>query len=422
MLKLLGVTVAATIAAWLILGTGAPADRAGGGASARESMDLPAVAGLSLALDRAESTRGDLVEEWIRLASVPASSGTEGARADVVEERMRAAGLEGVRRDAAGNVIGVIPGRDRSAKKVVFMAHMDTVAKPGADFTIRRDGDRLSGPGVRDDSAGLAALLAAARLARAAGIVPPVDTMIVASVGEELGLKGSQAFMAASGESVGAFVAVDGYLGQISYGATAIHWTKMHFRAKGAHTLKSHENPSATLAAAKAIEAIYAIDVPRRPEDLESWLNVGMLGGGEVPNAQARDAWFTVDLRSNDAAVEEHLDGKIDEACRRAAASVGVTFDAESLQRLEGARIEGLRDSKIVRAASAALDRAGWREVQLTPRGTADHNIAIQMGIPAIDIGVTTGDGAHTPDEFADVPPYVTGVKQLILMLASPLT
>jgi len=413
--KLGGVTVALTFAAWLLLGSGSPAGAARAGGIAPSSA-------VAQALERAESTRGDLVEAWIRLASIPASSGTEGARADVVEAWMREAGLEGVRRDSVGNVIGELPGRDRSAKKAVYMAHMDTVAKPGADFTMKRDGDRLRGPGVRDDSAGLAALLAAARLARAAGIVPPVDTLIVASVGEELGLKGSQAFMAASGGSVGAFVAVDGYLGQISYGATAIHWTKMHFRAKGAHTLKSHENPSATLAAAKAIEALYAIDVPRRPEDLESWLNVGMLGGGEVPNAQARDAWFTVDLRSNDAGVEEQLDRKIEEACRKAAAAVGVTFDAEPLQRLEGARIEGLRDSKIVRAASAALDQAGWRDVELTPRGTADHNIAIQMGIPAIDIGVTTGDGAHTPDEFADVPPYLTGVKQLIVLLASPLT
>jgi acetylornithine deacetylase/succinyl-diaminopimelate desuccinylase-like protein len=274
---------------------------------------------------------------------------------------------------------------------------------------------------VRDDSSGLAALVAAARIARESGVVPPTDVIIVASVQEETGLRGSQAFLDVMGRDLGAFVAVDGYLGQISYGATSILWTKMHFRAKGSHTLKSHENPSATLAAAKAIEGIYAVQPPRRPEDLESWINVGMLGGGDVPNAQARDAWFTVDLRSNDLATMADLEAKIMEACRRAAAEVGVTFEDETLQRLKGARIEGHRDSAIVQAARKALEQLGWREVILTPRGTADHNIAIQMGIPAIALGVTTGDGAHTPDEFADIAPYTTGVKQLILLMASPL-
>jgi len=398
---------------------GAP--NAHGGVPPPSMAALAATPAVASALKKADASRDLLVAEWTRIASIPSFSGQEGGRADAIEAAFREAGLEGVRRDAAGNVIGILPGRDRSAKTSVFMAHMDTVAQPGADFTMRRDGDRLRGPGVRDDSAGLAAILASARLAREAGVVPPVDTLLVASVEEETGLKGSQAFLEAMGAGVGSFVAVDGYLGQISYGATGIYWMKMHFKAKGSHTLKSYENPSATLAAAKAIEAIYRIAVPRHPEELESWLNVGMLGGGEVPNAQARDAWFTVDLRSNDVARIADLEGQIVGACKAAASEVGVTFEAESLQRLKGAEIEGMRDSAIVAAARGALEFLDWRDVMITPRGTADHNIAIQRGIPGVGIGVTTGDGAHTPDEVADIPPYVTGVKQLILLIASPL-
>lgn len=378
----------------------------------------PAVA---KALGQVDASQEALVAGWIRIASTPSSSGHEGSRADLAESLMKAADLESVRRDATGNVIGVIPGADRKAKKAVFMAHMDTVARPGTEFTILRESGRLRGPGVRDDSSGLSAVLSAAGFVRRNGIKPPTDVIVVASVQEEVGLKGSQAWLGDNAADVGVFVAVDGYLGQISYAATTIIWTRMHFLAAGSHTLKSHENPSATLAAAKAIEAIYKIPLQRTPEDLESWINIGMLGGGDVPNAQARDAWFTVDLRSNDAVIAAGLEDKILDACWRAAADVGVSFQSEDLQRLKGARIEGNRDSVVARSAQLVLEHLGWREVILTPRGTADHNIAIQMGIPAIALGVTTGDGAHTPDEFADIAPYTTGVKQLILLMASPL-
>jgi len=396
-------------------------------ASDEEAPSLQAIAAraaeppLSAALAAVDTRREALIEAWVAIASVPASSGEESARAALVEKQMRDAGLESVAIDDAGNVSGTLPGEDRQAKAVVVMAHMDTVGAPGADFGVRRGEGRLTGIGIRDDSSGLAALLAASSLAAELGIRPPTDVVFVASVAEETGLNGARAYLDRNGDRVGAFVAVDGYLGQVSYAATAITWMKMHFLAAGAHTLRSHEAPSATLAAAKAIERVYAIPVPRRPERVESWLNVGMMGGGEVPNAQARDAWFTVDLRSNDAKTAADLERRIRQACEKAAADVGVRFEAEDLQRLEAASIDGHRGSRLVLTTRAVLGFLGWPDVRVTPRGTADHNVALLRGIPAIAIGVTTGDGAHTPDEYADTGPYTTGIKQLLLLISSPL-
>ena len=408
-----GLVVAA--AAWL---QGAPEGAGGEPGGIQELAARPEVARALAAVD---AQKDRILQDWIDLASTPSFSGDEGRRAEIVESRMKAAGLEDVHRDAAGNVMGILPGLDRKAKRTVFMAHMDTVAKPGADFTVRREDGILRGPGVRDDSSGLSATLTAARLAGEAGIVPPTDVQIVASVQEETGLNGSKAYMKEADEKVGAFVAVDGYLGQISYGATAIYWGKMHFRAPGAHTLRSYGSPSATLALARAIEQVYKISIRRHPEEMETWLNVGMVGGGEVPNAQARDAWFTVDLRSNDPAIEKEIEAKILAICEETARKTGVTFDHEVLQRLEGASIPGHIHSRIVQTARLVLTYLGWDEIGLTPRGTADHNIAIQRGIPAIAIGSTTGEGAHTPAESADIGPYGTGIKQIILMMASPL-
>jgi acetylornithine deacetylase/succinyl-diaminopimelate desuccinylase-like protein len=355
---------------------------------------------VSRALARVDADGERIVDAWVRLASTPASSRHEDRRAALVEDLLRAAGLREIRRDRAGNVVGVLPGRDRDAPKVVFMAHMDTVAQPGAEFTISREEGILRGPGVRDNSSGLSGLLTAARIAREAGIEPPADVLVVASVEEEIGLNGSKAFLEESGDQVGAFVAVDGYLGEISYAATSIFWTRMHFGAPGAHTLRSYQHPSATLAVAKAIEGIYEIELRRHPEELESWINIGMLGGGEVPNAQARDAWFTVDLRTNDPASAERLKKRILEICEGAAREVGVSFDHEILQELRGAKIPRHARSRIVQASRAALAHLEWGEIRL---------------------GVTTGEGAHTPDEHADIEPFSTGVKQLILLMAAGL-
>ncbi len=402
--------------------TGAPAEsptRAALTPPARLSGD-PRV---QAALREADARQERYVQEWIRIAEIPAPSGGEDRRADHVATRLRGMGLEAVHRDRTGNVVGLLRGRDPSLARLALVAHLDTVAAAAADHRVTRlDAGRLSAPGVRDNASGLAGLLAAVDLMRRHGLEPPADTFVVASVKEEVGLEGARRFVEEHAAELGAFVAVDGYLGQISYGATGIAWYRFFFRAPGGHTLEAHERPSAVLGAARAIERIGAIPLRRSPPEAESWLNIGVIGGGTVPNAQARDAWFTVDLRSNDPQGFEALEIQVMEAATRAAREVGVQVERETLQRMPATPAAQREPPLLAIAAQAILEHLGWREIHLTPRGTADHNVALARGIPGIAIGVTTGRSAHSPDEVADVGPFTTGVKQLLLLALTVLT
>ena len=76
------------------------------------------------------------------------------------------------------NLIGVLPGRDRTAPALTLMAHYDSV--PGS-------------PGAADDAAGVAAMLETVRAIKARG-VPARDVMVLITDGEEAGLLGAHAF------------------------------------------------------------------------------------------------------------------------------------------------------------------------------------------------------------------------------------
>lgn len=78
------------------------------------------------------------------------------------------------------NVVGILPGKDRSLPAVLLMAHHDSV---------------WGSPGAADDGAGVAAALETIRLVKAAG-QPRRDLMVLFSDGEELGLEGARAFFA----------------------------------------------------------------------------------------------------------------------------------------------------------------------------------------------------------------------------------
>jgi len=93
------------------------------------------------------------------------------------------------------------------------------------------------------------------------------------------------------------------------------------FHRPGGHTRSQTPPYSATLPLARAIQRIYQLRVPTRPS---SNLNIGMLGGSEVVNAKASDAWFTVDLRSTSNEVIADLEKQIKVILDGEAARVGM--------------------------------------------------------------------------------------------------
>ncbi|MFM8819769.1 MAG: M20/M25/M40 family metallo-hydrolase [Phenylobacterium sp.] len=76
------------------------------------------------------------------------------------------------------NIIGVLPGKDRSAPALALVAHYDSVP---------------NSPGAADDAAGVATVLEVARMLRT-GPVPSRDVIFLLTDGEEAGLLGAQAF------------------------------------------------------------------------------------------------------------------------------------------------------------------------------------------------------------------------------------
>ncbi len=81
---------------------------------------------------------------------------------------------------AVENVVGVLPGRDRSQPALALMAHYDSV--PGS-------------PGAADDATGVAAIFEVVRAIRTRG-TPERDIIVLITDGEEAGLLGARAFFA----------------------------------------------------------------------------------------------------------------------------------------------------------------------------------------------------------------------------------
>ena len=337
----------------------------------------------------------------VELARIPAPTGAEHDRAAVVRRWWEEDGWQ-PRTDDAGNVWAQAGGGDGPG--LLVCAHLDTVFPVTVPHVVITEPGRLSGPSVGDDSIGVASLPAVARLSQPGPGTGPL--WLVATVGEEGtgNLAGIRHALDHAPQPVAAVIAIEGnYLGRVvTTGVGSVRW-RVSYHGPGGHAWERSQAPSAVHAAARAGALIAGLDVA----GARCSVNIGTICGGEAINARAREAWFEVDLRADSAAALASLVDQAGAIVRAADDQIRVRIE-EIGSRPAGGIAES---SALARAAVAAHERAGV-PAELRAAST-DANAAYAAGIPAVALGVTRGDGEHTPEEWIETAPVADGLGVL---------
>jgi len=361
--------------------------------------------------DYIDRNHESIVREWVAITEINAPSGQEQQRAKYVERLLQKYHLDDIHYDSTGNLIAVRRGSG-GGPVIVFDAHLDTVFQPGLQIKATiRDG-KIYAPGIGDDTRNVEALLATIRALNDAKIKTKGDLIFVFTVQEETTMKGATAFVHEHKARIDQYIALDGGYEGFTYAGIGINWYRHHFIGPGGHTRSQTPPYSASLPLARAIDRIYQLKVPTRPS---SNLNIGMLGGSEVVNAKASDAWFTVDLRSTNNEVIADLEKQIKLILDEEAARVGMTVKTDVISASPAATIPGHRDSYLVRIAEAVHRVAGF-DPPIGNAGSNNSSAALREGISSISTGAGPCDGAHSLAENCEIEPLYKGIKKIMLL------
>lgn len=363
------------------------------------------------ATDYIDKDRDQILREWIAITEINAPSAHEQERAKYIEGLLRKYKLQDVRFDAAGNLIAVRKGSG-GGPVIVFDAHLDTVFQPGLKIKATiRDG-RVYAPGVGDDTRNIEALLATFRALDVANVKTKGDLIFVFTVEEESSLRGAEEFVKENKGKVDHYIALDGGYEGFTYAGIGISWYRHHFIGPGGHTRSRTPPYSATLPVARAITRIYDLKVPTNPS---SNLNIGMLGGSEVVNAKAADAWFSVDLRSTDNDVVADLEKKIAAILEEEGRRAEMTVKTEVISTSKAAVIPGHRESHLVKVAEAVHRAMGFNP-SITNTGSNNSSAALLAGISSISTGAGPCSDSHALTENCEIEPLYKGIKKILLL------
>ena len=362
------------------------------------------------AFDYIDKDRDAILREWIAITEINAPSKHEQERAKFIETLLRKHKLD-IRYDEVGNLIATRKGTG-GGPVAVFDAHLDTVFKPGLKIKATvRDG-RVYAPGVGDDTRNIEALLATIRALDAAQIKTKGDIVFLFTVDEEEEMTGAEHYTKQNKGKIDYYVALDGGYEGFTYAGIGINWYRHHIVGPGGHTRSRTPPYSASLPMARAIARIYELKVPTTPS---SNLNIGMMGGSEVVNAKANDAWFTVDLRSTSNEVIADLEKQIAAILEEEAKREGMTIKTDILSKSPAAVLPGNRESRLVKIAEAVHRAMGFNP-PIGNAGSNNSSAALLQGITSISTGAGPCADAHALTENCEIEPLYKGIKKILLL------
>lgn len=349
-----------------------------------------------------------LVELAIRIQQIPAPTFQEEARAEFIHELFIREQLEDVCTDETGNVLARLPGTG-AGKPLIISAHMDTVFPAGTDLTVKRGSELIHGPGLGDNSMGVAALFGLIWFLRERALALPGDLWFVANVCEEgLGdLRGMKAVVDRFGAEAHAYLVLEGLaLGHVYHRAVGVRRYRVKVRTEGGHSWSDYGQPSAVHELAKLIVGLTSLNLPLHPR---TTINVGKISGGTSVNVIASEASIDLDLRSEGKESLAELIAAVDKLIRQANRP-GVSVDAEVIGQRPAGEIPA--GHPLVMLGKDCLREQGLDAGLIS--GSTDANIPLSKGYPAIVLGITTGGSAHTIHEYVNITPIAQGMQQLI--------
>lgn len=353
----------------------------------------------------------------VAIQQIPAPTFAEGQRAAFVRHQFAAAGLADVSVDELGNVYARLPGVG-SARPLVVSAHIDTVFPVETSLDLQREPERIAGPGIGDNSVGVAGLLGLVWMLQEKEMNLPGDVWLAANVAEEgLGdLRGMKAVVARFGAQPRAYLVLEGMgLGHVYHRGLGVQRYRISVHTKGGHSWVDYGRASAVHELSRIVARLANMTIPTQPR---TSLNVGVIGGGTSINTIASDAYCEIDLRSEEA-------GALLDLARRVEGIVQAAHQPGSVQTRVvqiGQRPAGgiPSDHPLVQAAERCIEKQG-----LAPHrniASTDASWPLSLGYPAVCLGLTVGGGAHTLSEYILTQPLRQGLSQLQCLVQSVFT
>lgn len=359
--------------------------------------------------DKLKKYRELLLANLVMVGEIPAPTFNEEERVKFILNRFDEAGLTDSSIDDHGNGVGVLSGQD-GKDAILLNAHADTIFSQKTDHTMQVSSDSITGPGVADNSLGLAALATLPYILEDLDIELKKDLILFAGV-KSLGrgnLEGIRFFLENNTFKISDAICLEGIqLGRLSYSSIGMLRGEITCTVPESYDWSRFGDASAILTLNEVINKINDIRLPKRPR---TSIVMGSIVGGTSFNTIARDATLGFEVRSESQEVVEETGTTIEDIVHEVSSKTGDQVELDIFAKRSPGGIPYAHPlNECARSVMETLDI----EPRLAP-STSELSALIDEEIPALTLGITVGERTFKTNETIQIDPIFKGLAQLI--------
>ena len=377
--------------------------------------------------------REEILSNVVMLSQIPAPTGFEEERGQFVLDRFVAAGLPEASPDEFGNAVATLPGRT-GQRKLMVVAHLDTIADAQTDHNVTVTSDRLIGPGISDNSLGASVLAMLPACLDHLGIRLDSDLRLVGSVkslerANHEGLRMHLDNMASPGLShngerplieadatdanlapdrIEAAVCLEGInQGRLNYFSIGTLRGDIACDVQPTAHSRSYGSESAVVVLNQIINRMLSIEVPQRPF---TKVSINRVRAGRYYDVEPDHAELSFEVNSHSDKMIERIEREIGDIVAENSArhAVSSTLDVFFRRRAGGLTFS----HPLVRGTHEVMVALGIEADQ--GHSPSELSEFIGRGIPALTLGLTRGEKHRSKPDHVLIEPILTGVAQLI--------
>lgn len=364
--------------------------------------------------EAAESMRDILLANVVMIGEIPAPTCYEDQRVQFIQNRFSECGLQNCSADEVGNGFGILNG-SVGERNLLLVAHADTIFSDKVDHTISLLSDRIMGPGVGDNSLGVAVLASLPLLLERLDIQLKSNLILMAGA-RSLGrgnLEGLRFFLHNNKQPIAGALCVEGVkLGRLSYSSIGMLRGEISVRVPEMYDWSRFGASGAIITLNDIINKITRIPLPKRPK---TSIVLGTIEGGNSFNTIATHSLLRFEIRSESADIVHDILEEIRDRITETELETSAEITLDILARREPGGIDFRHP--LVRQARDVL-KALHIEPRVAP-STSELAELIRHNIPAITLGLTTGKKHMQQVEEVDIEPIFQGIAQLLGVLVA---
>lgn len=347
----------------------------------------------------------ELLEELVKMESPSLNKPSCDKLAIFLWDQFTSSGIKAtiLEQQKVGNFLRVEFGQGE--EQILVLCHLDTVWSLGEvkRRPVRRQGDKLYGPGAYDMKGGICLALFSLKAIKELGLSLDKRVVIIINSDEEIGSHSSRLLIEAEAKASKAVLCLEPSLpgGKLKTSRKGVGVFTLRIKGRAAHTAGDYDQGvSAIHELAHKILRIHKLSNPRRGLTL----NVGRVEGGTLSNVVAAASEAEIDLRFIEPADGEKVVQRLHNLRPRLP---GISLEISGGINRPPLLPTPQNQKLFKRAQEIALSELNLRLEGGMSGGGSDANFTSALGVPTLDGLGVDGDGAHSVDEFVLLPSLV---------------